>query len=118
MKSQVFVRVLLSLLLLVSQQMASTHVISHFAGSAERVVASVAVSKAASSDEELSVAVTQHKNCSQCLAFAQLAGAISGKQAQCAVSAPATCNAPAAAIGGPVTATILAFRSRAPPVLS
>jgi len=118
MKRQAFVRVLLSLLLLVSQQMASTHVISHFAGSAERVVASVAVSAATASDEELSVAVTQHKNCSQCLAFAQLAGAISGKQADCAVRAPATCAAPAVAVSAPATGIVLGFRSRAPPVLS
>lgn len=118
MKSQVVIRVLLSLLLLVSQQMASMHVISHFAGGPERVVAGASASKAAPGDEELSAAVAQHKNCSQCLAFDQLAGAISGKQSGCAARASATCGAPAAVIGAPATATILAFRSRAPPVLS
>lgn len=118
MKRQAFVRVLLSLLLLVSQQMASTHVISHFAGSYERTVASAALSSNAGGDEELSVAVTQHKNCSQCLAFAQLAGAISGQHASSPALAPDTYSPLAIAGADPATRITLAFRSRAPPALS
>jgi hypothetical protein len=118
MKRLAFVRVVLSLLLLVSQQLASTHVISHFAGSFERSVASAAVSSAQTGDEELSLAVTQHKNCSQCLAFAQLAGAISGKQACGAAVAQSRFQPLAGATADPATRIALAFRSRAPPFLS
>jgi len=118
MKRQAFVRVLLSLLLLVSQQMASTHVVSHMAGVAERAATATAVAGVTVTDEELALAVTQHKNCSQCLAFAQLAGAISGKPAASAIMAPAAFNPPVAASRTPDTRIALAFRSRAPPVLS
>lgn len=120
MKRQAFVRVLLSLLLLVSQQMASTHVVSHMAGVAERAATATAAAVAGVTvtDEELALAVTQHKNCSQCLAFAQLAGAISGKPAASAIMAPAAFNPPVAASRTPDTRIALAFRSRAPPILS
>ncbi|UUZ49037.1 hypothetical protein LP420_00340 [Massilia sp. B-10] len=65
----------------------------------------------------MSVAVTQHKNCSQCLAFAQLAGAISGKHASSPALAPNTYSPLAIAAADPATRITLAFRSllRCPP---
>ena len=69
------VHILLSLLLLVTQQMAFAHAMSHWSGkigAVHPVVAQVA----AADDNDLSSAVAQDQSCSQCLVFAQMASAI------------------------------------------
>jgi hypothetical protein len=68
MNRQAFVRVLLSLLLLMSQQMAMSHALSHWTASIDGV-------QQVQLDEEgsLSTALAKDQSCNQCLAFAQLA---------------------------------------------
>lgn len=114
MTRQAFIRVLLSLLLLVSQQMASSHVMSHLAGALDRA----AVAQSAGADESLASAVAQHQTCSQCLAFAQLAGPLLTKVGAFAVPDHATAGAVPGELRAGAARTILAFQSRAPPVLS
>ncbi|WP_426210645.1 hypothetical protein [Massilia sp. TWP1-3-3] len=119
MTRQAFVRVLLSLLLLVSQQLASTHVLSHLTG--QRNNAGTAQAQARTqvdADGALKAALAQDQSCNQCLAFAQLAGPLVSSPAQLDVPQQASfaiAGIPARAAGARI---ILAFQSRAPPVLS
>jgi hypothetical protein len=115
MTRQAFIRVLLSLLLLVSQQMASTHVLSHLSGNLDRPVVT---HMQAPGEDVLSTAFAQDQTCNQCLAFAQLAGPMPSSppafvipQQQFSVSDDVVVRVAGARI-------ILAFQSRAPPVLS
>lgn len=73
MNRQCFFRVLLSLVLLFSQQMATAHAFEHLVGA---LGTAHALARVVDSDEasELAKAVAQHQSCHQCLAFAQLAG--------------------------------------------
>ena len=110
MTRQAIVRILLSLLLLASQQMASMHVLSHLSGA----IGTPAVSQPAA-DDRLATVLAQDASCSHCLAFAQLAVPL-GSSAFAFVlpvsGAAAVAAAPAHAGGA---RTILAFNSRAPP---
>lgn len=114
MTRQAFIRVLLSLLLLVSQQMASSHVMSHLASALDRA----GVVQTAAADEGLASAVAQHQTCSQCLAFAQLAGPLATSPRAFAVPEHATAGVVPGELCAGDARTILAFQSRAPPVLS
>lgn len=112
MTRQAFVRVLLSLLLLISQQMASSHVLSHLAGSLDGVAgAQVQVLDS----EELSKAIAQDQSCNQCLAFAQLAGPLVSQPRAFALPEQASFRIAAAAVHNSGARTILGFQSRAPP---
>ena len=71
MSRQSFIRLLLSLLLLVSQQMASTHALSHW----RATLAGTSV-QAHQDGADLSSAFAQDPTCDQCLAFAQLAAPV------------------------------------------
>ncbi|MES2017477.1 MAG: hypothetical protein V4484_13370 [Pseudomonadota bacterium] len=114
MTRQAFIRVMLSLLLLISQQMASSHVMSHLAGSLDRIAAHAHQPLS----DDMSSAFAQDQSCSQCLAFAQLAGPLIStppdfilpQQPRFAIDAP---DVPVAG-----ARIILAFQSRGPPVLS
>lgn len=108
------VHILLSLLLLVSQQMAFAHAMSHWSG---KIGAShPAVAQVQAGDEsDLSSAVAQDQSCSQCLAFAQMASAIGSTPRQ---FIPLDLQAERA--GGFIAdeaapRTVCVFRSRAPP---
>lgn len=68
MKRQVLLRVLLSFVLLFSQQMATAHALEHLTAVFD------AAAQVEDDPSELAKAVAQHQNCHQCLAFAQLAG--------------------------------------------
>jgi hypothetical protein len=106
-------RILLSLLLLISQQMAIVHVMAHWGA---WTVASAPVAKV-SDDDGLSRSVARDQGCDQCLAFAQIASAVGqepraflpprqGAQAITGTSPDSACaRAPCA------------FRSRAPPAV-
>lgn len=110
MTRQGFVRVLLSLLLLISQQMATAHVLSHLSGSLQHSTA-----QSSQQDEGLSGALAQDQTCNQCLAFAQLAGPLSNTpRAFCAPDLSALSFQP---VDAPATGAriILGFQSRAPP---
>jgi len=103
--------VLLALLLLVSQQFAIAHVVSHLGGR----IASAPGLQVASEDDGLSQAIAQHKACGECLAFAQFASAI-GPGTRSFVPPETASSAVARAAGqGSTARTIWAFRSRAPP---
>jgi hypothetical protein len=116
MTRHVFFRVLLSLLLLVSQQLATTHVLSHLTGALN--TAPVAQARSDDGNTALKASLVQDQNCNQCLLLAQMAGPL--------VSSPAKLDVPhqaSFAIAGiparPAGARIiLAFQSRAPPILS
>ena len=109
MNRHTFIRVLLSLLLLVSQQLASAHAMSHVATQPDGTAQSVPAES-----KDLSSVFAQDQSCMQCLAFAQLGGPPSHPVSyhlpelmSCAVSPERALAAGAA--------TILAFQSRGPP---
>lgn len=68
MSRQVVNRILLSLLLLLSQQMAFAHALSHWTGTLH----SASAERHAYDDSSLSAAVAQDQTCDHCLALAQL----------------------------------------------
>jgi len=108
------VHVLLSLLLLVSQQMAFAHAMSHWTGQ-RAPVHPVAKLVQAAGDNDLSSSVAQDGSCSQCLVFAQMACAIGSTPRQ---FVPLDLQAERA--GGFIAAeaaprTVCVFHSRAPP---
>lgn len=110
MTRQAFVRVLLSLLLLISQQMASSHVMSHLAGNAD---AGAALFQG--DDGGLAKAVAQDQTCSQCLAFAQLSGPLASTPPAFVI--PRQRPLPVDHVGTPDVRAgiIVAFQPRAPP---
>lgn len=112
MTRQAFIRVLLSLLLLISQQMASSHVMSHLAGSLDK--AAVAQMQQGV-DTELSDAFAQEATCQHCLAFAQLAGPLGSKTQLFDLPNPGSFHIAARAVHDSGARTILAFQSRGPP---
>lgn len=83
MNRPILVRLLLSLVLLFSQQMATLHALEHLGGALAASSAQVAGGDGALADadseaSELAKAVAQHQNCHQCLAFAHLAAPLAG----------------------------------------
>ena len=104
MTRQAFVRVLLSLLLLVSQQMASSHAMSHLAGSLER--------------DDMSAVLAQDQSCQHCLAFAQLAGPLASAPPALVIPRQTSSLIELVDVRDAGARIILAFQSRAPPVLS
>lgn len=105
-------RVLLSLVLLLSQQMAMSHALSHWTSQLGGPVA-----QQTADDSELSSAFAHDRSCAQCLGLAQLTVPL--------VSSPRQFVAPEMASGHASSAAALAWRvqktraydSRAPPVL-
>lgn len=109
-----FFYVLLSLLLVFSQQMGYSHALSHAS-------AATGVVQAAAQQEEDAASITKlglDHNCAQCLAFAQIASAADTHFH----SFPLAANASVAVVHTPAPLdcqrTVCGFRSRAPPVLS
>ena len=115
MTRQAFIRVLLSLLLLVSQQMASSHAMSHLTGSLDRAAASQ--SQQGGSDD-LSSVFAQDQSCQHCLAFAQLAGPLASTPTAFILPGQASSAIDLVEVRDAGARIILAFQSRAPPVLS
>lgn len=110
------IRVLLSLLLLVSQQMAMSHVISHWAGSrGATAFVQQQDEEDAEDDSGLSESIAKDPSCHQCLAFAQLAAAL-GNTPRHFVAADTVSRAGAATATQPDCARpVCGFQSRAPP---
>jgi hypothetical protein len=108
------VHVLLSLLLLVSQQMAFAHAMSHWTGKlgAPHPAALVIQSEV---DRDLSSSVAQDGSCSQCLAFAQMASAIGSTPRQFAPLDLQGERVVAFATTEAAPRTVCVFHSRAPP---
>jgi len=111
MTRRLITHALLALLLLVSQQMAIAHVVSHLGGR----IASAPELQAASKDDGLSQAIAQHKACGECLAFAQFASAVGPDTRSFVPPETASSAVALAASDGCGARTIYAFRSRAPP---
>jgi hypothetical protein len=104
-------RVLLSLLLLLSQQMAIAHAVSHWNG---RVAP--AAQNQQPGERSLSEAFAQDQSCAQCLAFAQIAGAVGS--APCRFVPPEINSHPVCGRSSQAACarTVCVFQSRAPPV--
>ena len=112
MTRQAILRVLLSLLLLVSQQMASSHVLSHLGGALSGSAATLALG----ADDGLASAVATDATCSHCLAFAQLAGPVGSTPPVFIIPDAGASPVAAAAAHDAGARTILAFNSRGPPL--
>ena len=106
---------MLSLLLLVSQQMAFAHAMSHWTGKLGTSDAAAAIVQVDDASD-LSSAVAQDRSCFQCLAFAQMASAIGSAprhfapldlQLERIIALATTERAPV---------TVCVFDSRAPPL--
>lgn len=110
MTRHILFRVLLSLLLLGSQHLASAHVLSHLSSSLGR-----AAQAEGTSSHERQGALAQDQSCHKCLAFAQLGGPLG--TAYFAFPLPELTSVPVfgADIAAAHTRTILAFHSRGPP---
>ena len=106
-------RVLLSLLLLLSQQMAISHAMTHWAGTRD---GAAQLDKAASQQERgVSSAFAQDHTCERCLAFAQIAGAVGSPARTFATDGAASCAIGASATQPGCARTTCVFQSRAPP---
>jgi hypothetical protein len=110
------VHVLLSLLLLVSQQMAFAHAMSHLTGKLGGAHPVAALSQP-DTDNDLSSSVAQDRSCSQCLVFAQMATAIGSTPRQFAPLDLQDERIIALVTTEATPRTVCAFHSRAPPVL-
>jgi hypothetical protein len=108
------VHVLLSLLLLVSQQMAFAHAMSHWTGKIGAAHPAVAQLLAAD-DNDLSSAVAQDRSCSQCLVFAQMASAIGSTPRRFVALDLRAERAGAFVTTEAAPRTVCVFHSRAPP---
>lgn len=111
MSHQSVVRVLLSLVLLLSQQMAILHGISHWTDERGRITHARSVDQ-----KKNPKSPTAGQNCEQCLAFSQIGAALG--TARFAFYAPGhTAPAPRAILDLPdCRRTVCVFQSRAPPL--
>lgn len=110
MSRQIVTRVLLSLLLLLSQQMASAHALSHLAGKIDGKVQAHQLD-----DGDLSSVFAQDQTCNQCLVFAQMATPLGSAAPSFAASDATAALAAATAFSAPCARTVCVFQSRAPP---
>jgi hypothetical protein len=111
MNRRFFLRVLLSLMLLMSQQMAIAHAMGHVINL--RAAATAGTSQADNAD--LAKAIAQDQSCSQCLAFAQLGGPLG--HAPALVTPLEFASSPVISLATEVPRSRAAwfFESRAPP---
>jgi hypothetical protein len=109
MTRQSFIRIVLSLLLLMSQQMATSHVMSHWS------VAQQAGAGAHQDGSALSRAVAQDQSCDQCLAFAQLAGPLPSHAHGFAYTDPGAALLASITPQEARARSLRAFQPRAPP---
>lgn len=108
-----FVHVVLALMLLVSQQMAFTHAMVHWANARE-----AAANVEQGAESRVAAALSQDQTCDKCLAFAQIASAV-GSSCGNAVAidvnsfavAPLACQADS-------VGTLHPYQSRAPPAFA
>jgi hypothetical protein len=108
------IRVLLSLLLLLSQQMAMSHAMTHWAG-LRHAPAQLPKTVWEHRDGSISSAFAQDQTCEQCLAFAQLAGAVGSPARSFAAGCAAACARHTGATQSGCERTTRVFQSRAPP---
>ena len=111
MQRSLILRILLSLLLLVSQQMAVSHAMSHITGLAEQTVQVQAGGKNTPSKE-----LAHEAGCSQCFAYAQMASALGSPAYVLPVVAAQAFHQIVAVRSADCVRTVCVFRSRAPPL--
>lgn len=104
---------LLAIVLLVSQQMAIGHVISHWGARASAALAHASADK----EDGFSKSVAQDQGCEQCLAFAQIATAIVQETRAFVAPSQGTWAIAELAPHSVCARAPCAFRSRAPPVV-
>ncbi len=110
MKRSLFLRVLFSLLLLLSQQMAISHAMSHWAGTAEKS-AQVQVD----SKHNSSKGGAQELGCSQCSAYSQMVSAIGTPAYAVLVVDVRLVHLALLTLSSDCVHTVCVFQSRAPP---
>lgn len=108
------IRILLSLLLLLSQQMAIAHAVSHWSG--RPASGAPAAGQQQSGDRSLSEAFALDQSCSQCLAFAQIAGVVGSDPLRFVPFDNASARVCVDASHFLTARTDCAYHSRAPPV--
>jgi hypothetical protein len=108
------IHVLLSLLLLLSQQMAIAHAVSHWSGRAAPAAPAAAQQK--SGDRSLSEAFALDQSCSQCLAFAQIGGVVGSAPFRFIPVDPGSSQVCVDPGHGAGARTVCVYHSRAPPV--
>ena len=119
MNRRFFIRIWLSLLLLLSQQMAIAHAMTHWAASRD---GAAQLQKAGAGQDPRGVAAgaafAQDQTCEHCLAFAQIASAV-GSAPRCfaADGAASRATGPSATQPGCARTTCV-FEPRAPPSLA
>ena len=111
---QGFLRILLSLLLLVTQQMGLTHALSHLGAAQPPAVLG---QQSGDGDEDgRARSLALDAGCQQCLAFAQLAGPLGTTPFAFALPALADSHLILAVADGQPRHSACPFRSRAPPL--
>ena len=111
MTRQVFFRVLMSLVLLFSQQIATSHVMTHLTGPADIA----ALVQPASEADDTARAIAKDQSCNKCLMFAHFAAPVGSGALSYAPPAQSSLPVDGAAVAAAHARTILAFQSRAPP---
>jgi hypothetical protein len=106
------IRVLLSLLLLMSQQMAFTHAVTHWGGRASPLAG-----QQETGDNSLSKVFAQHQTCDQCLSFAQIATALGNTPHHFAPADPGSDAIATSSRRAACARTVCVFQSRAPPAV-
>lgn len=112
MKRHVFVRILLSLLLLVTQQMSLSHAFTHLAAAQPPAVQGQQGDDDGGASKNLAV----DPSCQQCLAFAQLAGPLGSTPPAFALPALSDSHFLLAVADGRPRHSACPFQSRAPPL--
>lgn len=100
----------MSLLLLFSQQIATSHVLTHWAGSVE-----TAALTQPDVDADTVRTATKDQSCNKCLMLAQFGAPLANGVLSYAAPESPSLPVDGAAIAAAHTRTILAFQSRAPP---
>jgi hypothetical protein len=113
MSRQSIVRVLLSLLLLLSQQMAISHGMTHWAGTQSGAAQLHKATQHA--DAGVSSAFAQDQTCEKCLAFAQIAGAVGSPERCFLADSAASCATGPSPTDPGCERTRCAFQPRGPP---
>jgi len=117
------VYVLLSLLLVLTQQMGFTHALSHWsasrAGGTTQAMAQVRAQALAQSGEDGGgKAQSFDQSCEQCLAFAQIGAPIDVQFSSFPVAGGSALAVTAAPVLAPCQRSVCVFHSRAPPVMA
>lgn len=113
-----FAYVMLSLLLVLSQQMGISHALSHWSANGNGGNSGRSVASAGERQVRVSKSLALDQSCEQCLAFAQIGSALD----TAVHSLPVTRAGAVAIIAGAELSfrprTVCVFHSRAPPVLA